>query len=379
MRRIYLDNAASTPIDPKVLKVMEPYFSKKFGNSSSFHYFGREVKNALNESRQIIAKSINAKPEEIIFTSGGTESNNFALKGISFTNSGHIITTKIEHDCILKSCQWLEKQRLEITYLDVNPEGFINLKDLEKAIDQKTILVSVIHANNEIGTIQDIKAIGKICQKKKVYFHTDACQSYTKVPIDVKEMAIDLMTINSHKIYGPKGIGALYIRKGIKIEPWQHGGGQEFGWRAGTENVAAIVGFAAACQLDPQVKKIARLQKYFIQKIQKKIEGVSLNGPQPGKNRLCNNINLSFKSIKAEALLILLDEAGIAISLGSVCSSYALEPSHVLKAIGLSLPEIEGSIRISLGKDTTKEEIDLAIEVFKKAVRKLREIPRGQK
>ena len=253
MRTIYLDNAATTKVDEKVVKEMEPYFTEKYGNASSQHLVGQEAKRALEESRHTIAKSINARDDDIIFTSGGTESNNFALKGLFFANKengkNHIITTKIEHDCILNSCKWLEKQGAKITYLNVDKEGFIDLNELKNAITSETIVVSVIHGNNEIGTIQDIEEIGKICHDKGVFFHIDACQSYTKTEIDVKKQNLDLVTLNSHKIHGPKGVGALYIRPGIKIEPLSHGGGHEKNLRSGTENVSGIVGFAKAVKI----------------------------------------------------------------------------------------------------------------------------------
>ncbi|MEK6882166.1 MAG: cysteine desulfurase family protein, partial [Nanoarchaeota archaeon] len=252
-KRIYLDNAATTAVDLSVLKAMIPYMNEKFGNSSSTHHYGEEAKMAQEESREIIAKSINAKQKEIIFTSGGTESNNFALKGLFFSNkdSGkkHIITTKIEHDCVLNSCKWLEKQGARITFLSVDKNGFVNLEELKKSIEKDTLAVSIIHGNNEIGTIQDLEAIGKICNEKEIYFHSDACQSYMKVPIDVKKMNLDLLTLNAHKIHGPKGIGALFVREGVKIEPLLHGGGHEFGKRSGTVNISGVVGFAEAVKI----------------------------------------------------------------------------------------------------------------------------------
>ena len=376
-KTIYLDNAATTPVDEKVLKAMEPYFSEKYGNASSLHSLGLEARRAIENSRAIIAKSINAKPEEIIFTSGGTESNNFAIKSIAFSNKDkgrNIITTKIEHDCVLNSCKWLEKQGFEITYLDVDKEGFVKLDELKKAITNETILVSIIHGNNEIGTIQDLKAIGEICKEKGIYFHTDACQSYTKTEIDVKKINIDLITLNAHKIHGPKGVGALYIRKETKIEPWQHGGGHEFGLRNGTENVHGIVGFSAASKLirKKEIENMKRLRDKLISGL-KKIPGSRLNGPE-GDKRLCNNVNFSFDGVEGEAIGGYLDAEGISSSTGSACSSKSLEPSHVLKAIGLKDMEAHGSLRLSLGKQTIKEEIDKVLETLPKIIGKLRKI-----
>ncbi|MEK6945444.1 MAG: cysteine desulfurase family protein [Nanoarchaeota archaeon] len=376
MKQIYLDNAATTKVDEKVLKEMLSYFSEKYGNASSVHAFGVEAKNALENSRRVIAKSINAKPSEIIFTSGGTESNNFAITGLSYANypsKTHIITSKIEHDCVLNTCKYLEKHVAQVTYLDVDKEGFVNLKDVERAITSKTFLVSIIHGNNEIGTIQNIEEIGKICKAKGVLFHTDACQSFTKVPIDVKKMNIDLMTINSHKIHGPKGVGALYIREGIKIDPLLHGGGHEKKLRSGTENVSGIVGFAKAVEVANQkdVKNMTELRNYLMEKILK-IPNTNLNGPK--EKRLCNNVNVSFGNIDGEALGGYLENDGIYVSTGSACSSHSGESSHVLKAIGLNQKQLAGSIRISISKYTTKEDVDYFLEKLNRIVEKLRKV-----
>ena len=375
MKKIYLDHAATTPVDKKVLESMKPFFSDHFGNASSLHFFGREAKEYLEKSRRLILKKLNSKNYDLVFTSGGTESNNFALKGVAFANKDkgkHIITTKIEHDCVLNACKWLEKQGFEVTYLGVDKEGCVKLDELENSIRNDTILVSVIHANNEIGTIQDIEKIGNICSKKKVYFHTDACQSFTKVPINLKKQNIDLLTINSHKIYGPKGVGALLIRDGIKIDPLLHGGGHESGFRSGTENVSGIVGFAKAVSIakDKDVKHMNILRDFLIEK-GLEIEGSFLNGP---KERLCNNVNFCFKGIEGEALILYLDSKGIASSTGSACSSTSLEPSHVLTAIGLKPEEAHGSIRLSVGKENTKEEMERVIGVLKEGVSILRKI-----
>ncbi|RLJ06936.1 MAG: cysteine desulfurase NifS [Candidatus Aenigmatarchaeota archaeon] len=382
MKIIYLDNAATTPVAPEVMEAMKPFFSERFGNASSLHFLGKQAKEALEKSRGKIMKKVNAKEHKLVFTSGGTESNNLALKGTAFANKDkgkHIITTKIEHDCVLNACKWLEKQGFEVTYLSVDREGFVDLNELEESIRKDTILVSIIHGNNEIGTIQDLKEIGKICQEHEVYFHTDACQSFTKVPIDLKKEHIDLLTINSHKIYGPKGVGGLFIRNGIKIDPLSHGGGHEFGLRSGTENVSGIVGFAKATEVikDKDIKHMTKLRNMLIKGVLE-IEDAWLNGPR--EKRLCNNTNFSFRYIEGEALMLYLDVKGIAASTGSACSSKSLEPSHVLTAIGLKPEDAHGSLRLTLGKDSTEDEIKYTIEVLKQSVDSLRKIsPFGNK
>lgn len=374
---IYLDNAATTRVDKKVLAAMQLYFTEKYGNVSSVHLLGQEAKRVLEESRHTIARAINTKDDEIIFTSGGTEANNFALKGLFFANENdgkkHIITTKIEHDCVLNACKWLEKQGARVTYLNVDKEGFINLDELKKAITPDTLVVSIIHGNNEIGTIQDIAEIGKICREKNVLFHTDACQSFTKTEINVKKQNLSLATLNAHKIHGPKGVGALYVGRGIKITPLLHGGGHEKGLRSGTENVAGIVGFAKAVKLakSKHVKYMIKLRDKLIAGILK-IENTKLNGPKG--NRLCNNINVRFNNIEGEAIGGYLDAYGICSSTGSACSSHTLEPSHVLLALGLSHLEANSSIRLSLSRENTEEEINRALEVLPKIVNKLRKI-----
>ena len=375
MKTIYLDNAATTQVDERMLKAMLPYFNEKYGNASSTHQKGQEAKMALEESREIIAKSINAKSDEIIFTSGGTESNNLAIKGLAFAypEKKHIIVSKIEHDCVLNACKWLEKQGYKITYLNVDSEGFINTKELEKAITNNTLLVSIIHGQNEIGTIQDIEAIGKICRSKNVYFHSDACQSYTKTEIDVKKQNLDLLTSNSHKIHGPKGVGALFIREGIKLTPLSHGGGHEKNLRSGTENISGIVGFAEAVKLSNKrdIEKITRLRNKLIEGIEK-IPDCKLNGPK--ENRLCNNVNFSFAGVEGEAIGSYLDAKGVCSSTGSACSSHSLEPSHVLIAIGLSKEQAHGSLRLSLSKFNTEEEIDYVLKELPEIIKKLRKV-----
>ncbi|MBN2420874.1 cysteine desulfurase [Candidatus Woesearchaeota archaeon] len=376
---IYLDNAATTKVDSKVVKKMLPYFEKEFGNSSSIHERGLKAKEALENSRRIIANSINANPKEIYFTSGGTESNNLAIKGIAFASrdankeNNHIITTKIEHKCVMDACKWLETQGFRVTYLNVNQEGFIDLKQLEGSITKNTILVSVIHGNNEIGTIQDIEAIGKICKKHGVLFHSDACQSFTKTEINVVNQGVDLLTINAHKIHGPKGIGALYIKEGIKITPLNHGGGQERNIRSGTENVPGIVGFAEAVKIADKknIPKMEKLRDELIDELLK-IKGTKLNGPR--NNRLCNNVNISFKGIEGEAIGGDLNDNGIASSTGSACAERNLDVSYVLTAIGCSHEEGNGSLRLSLSKYTTEKEIQTILKVMPKVVQRLRSI-----
>jgi len=373
---IYFDNAATTQVDEKVVEAMLPYFTKHYGNASSQHIKGIDAKSALEKSRRIIAKSCGANPDEIIFTSGGTEGNNFALKGLFFQNfpeKDHIITTKIEHDCILNTCKWLENQGAKVTYLDVDKEGFVDIEELKNKITDKTIVVSVIHGNNEIGTIQDIKEIGKVCHEKNTLFHTDVCQSYTKTDINVKKQNVDLMTLNSHKIHGPKGVGALYIKQGVKLNPLMHGGGHEKNLRSGTENISGIVGFAKAVEngSSKYVKEMTRKKNHLIEELLK-IPNVTLNGPV--KNRLCNNVNVSFNNIEGEAIGGHLEDLGIYTSTGSACMSHSLSTSHVLKALGLAPLQSNSSLRISISKYTTEEEVEYFLKEIKRIVEKLRKI-----
>ncbi len=378
-KEIYLDNAATTVVDEKVIKAMAPYLDQRYGNASSTHNKGREAKDAMERARKVIAKSIGAAPEEIIFTSGGTEANNFALKGIAFANrsrGNHIITSRIEHDCVLNSCKWLEKQGFKVTYLDVDGEGFVNPETLENAITPQTIIVSIIHGNNEIGTIQDLAALGAVCKKHNIYFHTDACQSYTKTTLDVKKQNLDLVTLNAHKIHGPKGVGALYIKKGVNLPAWQHGGGHERNLRSGTENIPGIVGFAEAVKQASSAKHVnhmTALRDRLIYGIEQNIPEAKLNGPR-GEKRLCNNINFVFKRIEGEAIGGYLDLKNIASSTGSACSSHSLEPSHVLQAIGLGKGDANGSLRLSLSRYTTEEEIATVLKELPPIIKKLRMI-----
>ncbi|MBD3202803.1 aminotransferase class V-fold PLP-dependent enzyme [Candidatus Woesearchaeota archaeon] len=376
MMKVYLDNGATTKTADEVVEAMNPYFNKKYGNSSSMHKWGMKAQKAMRKSRKNIAEKINATPDEIIFTSGGTESNNLTLKGLAFKNKGkknHIIVSKAEHDCVLNSAKWLDKQGFDITYLNVDKYGIVDPTDLKKAITKDTFLVSIMHANNEIGTILPIGKYGKICRENNVLFHTDACQSFTKVPIDVKEMKLDLVTLNAHKIHGPKGVGALYKRKGIKITPLLHGGGHEFNLRSSTSNVSGIVGFAESAYIHTQedIQKMETLRDYLKEELLK-IPDTHLNGHP--EERLCNNVSISFHFIEGESLLMNLSMRGIAVSTGSACSSNSLEPSHVLLAIGLAHEIAHGTIRFTLSRYTTKKEIDYTIKNVKEAVIKLREM-----
>jgi cysteine desulfurase len=379
MKKVYMDYAATTPLDPRVFEAMRPYFSKKFGNSMSLHRWGREAKEALENARETVASLMNADAKRLIFTSSATESNNFAIKGIAFANKKkgrHIIVSSIEHHAVLEPANWLEKQGFEVTYLPVDNYGLINLEKLEEAIRKDTILVSIMFANNEIGVIQDVEKIGQICREKDVYFHSDAAQAFGKVPIDVEKMNIDLLTVNAHKMYGPKGVGGLYVREGIEIEPLIHGGGHEFGLRSSTVNVAGIVGFAKAAEIQKkEMKSDARKQvklRDMLIKETLEIEDSHLNG-HPTK-RLPNNANFWFAYIEGESLITQLDMYGIAASTGSACSSESLEPSHVLLAIGLKPQEAHGSLRLTIGKYTTREDVDYVMEVLPKVVERLREI-----
>lgn len=382
--RIYLDNAATTCIDPRVLETMMPYFSTIFGNASSLHYFGTNAKEILDNSRAGIASSIGANPEEIIFTSGGTEANNFALKGVAFANRAkghHIIISAIEHDCIVNASKWLEKQGFFVSYLPVNHEGIVDIETLKNLINSKTILVSVMYANNEIGTLQPIEEIGKICRERNVLFHSDACQSFGKIPVQVQKDYIDLLTINSHKIYGPKGVGALYIRKGVNITPLLHGGGQEQGMRSTTENIPGIAGFAKAVELCMNEMKqenlrLTALRNKITDFLFSRFDDVYINGHQ--EKRLPGHLSFSFHGLEGETirLLLLLDEMGIAVSAGSACSSNDKThgASHVLQAIGLNPFEARGAIRVSLGRFTTEYDVNAFTEALNATVMQLSSI-----
>jgi cysteine desulfurase len=379
MKRIYLDCAATTPTDPAVLEVMRPYFGENFGNPSSIHSFGMEAKEAVENARKIVADALGASPEEIVFTSGGTESDNLAIKGVAYTNrnrGNHIITSAIEHHAVLESCKFLETDGFDVTYLAVDQYGLVNPNDLERAITKKTILVSIMHANNEIGTIQPIAELAKIAKAKKAYFHTDAVQTFGHIPTNVDDLGVDLFSISAHKLYGPKGVGALYIRKGTKIETIAHGGDQEGRLRAGTLNVPGIVGLGKAVELSQkgmknEEERERKLQSKLIDGLLK-VREVRLNGHP--KARLSGNVNVSVEGVEGESMVLNLDMLGISCSTGSACTSSSLEPSHVLLACGLSAEIAHGSLRFSLGTPTSEEDIDYLLSVFPKVVGKLRKM-----
>ena len=377
MKRIYMDHAATTPVDQRVVEAMAPYFSEKYGNPSSLYSAAREAKMAMEEARAEIAALINAGPEEIIVTSGGTESNNLALKGTAFAKKkGHIVTSAIEHHAILHPLKWLEEQGFKVTYLPVSEDGILDAESVADAIRKDTILISIMHANNEIGTIQPIGEIGNIAAERGIYFHTDAVQSVGKIPVDVEKMKIGMLSISSHKLYGPKGVGALYLRKGVKIDPLLHGGGHERKRRSGTENVSGIVGLGKACEISKKEmgkegKRLTQLRELLIKNVLK-IENSWLNGHP--KKRLPGNANFGFKFIEGESIILELDFNGIMANTGSACSTSSLKPSHVLTAIGLRPEYTHGSLRATLGRQNTKEEVDYVIETLSKVVSRLREM-----
>ena len=378
MKKIYLDNAATTPTDARVLESMLPFFSQMYGNPSSLHAFGQEAKHAIEEARYIVAQFMGARQEEIIFTSGGTESNNSAIKGVACARrdkGNHIITSKIEHHAVLETCHFLEKQGFEVAYIPVDEFGVIDPADVKKAITEKTILISIMHANNEIGTIQPIAEIGQIAREWGIYFHTDAVQTLGHIPIDVSELNVDLLSASGHKLYGPKGVGILYVKKGVRMLPFMHGGDQEQGRRASTHNVPGILGFGKAVELAKEemareIEQLTLLRDKLIKGVIDKIEYARLNGHP--KERLPNNVNVSISYVEGESMLLNLDMEGIACSTGSACTSSSLEPSHVLAAIGLSHELAHGSLRFSLGRLTSEEDVGYVLEVLPRIVRKLR-------
>jgi len=380
MRRVYLDNNATTPVHPLVLEAMIPFFKETFGNASSVHYFGQQAKKALEESREKVAAFIGAKAGEIVFTSGGTESDNLAIKGVAYANRAkgrHIITSSIEHHAVLNVCKQLEKEGFEVTYLPVNRYGEVSPESVEDAIRPDTILITVMHANNEVGTLQPIDAIGKIAKARQILFHTDAVQSVGKVPVNVDSFNVDLLSLSSHKIYGPKGVGALYVRRGTRILPLFQGGHHERRRRAGTENVPGVVGLGRACELaaenmDEEAGKLLALMDRLQSGLERKVEDVLLNG-HPTK-RLPNTLNMSFAGVEGESLLLNLDMEGIAVSTGSACTSGTLEPSHVLSAMGVDPQLAQGSLRFSLGRENTEEDIDYVLAVISDIVKRLRAI-----
>ena len=380
--RIYLDNAATTPCAPQVVEAMLPYFTQVYGNASSVHTWGREAKRAVEAARRQVQKALNAaQPQEIFFTGGGSESDNWAIKGAALAcRSGHIITTAIEHHAVLHTCQWLEKQGFRVTYLPVDGEGRVHPADVDKAIREDTILVSVMAANNEVGTLQPIGEIGEICRARGVLFHTDAVQAVGAVPIDVQALQVDLLSLSAHKIHGPKGVGALYVRKGTKLDSLLHGGAQERGFRAGTENLPGIVGLGkaielATAQLADNAARMTALRERLIAGVMERVSGTRLNGHPT--QRLPGNVNLSFEGVEGEALLLRLDLAGVAASSGSACTSGALDPSHVLMALGLTQAQAQGSLRLTLGTDTTAEEIDAVLDRLPPIVADLRSMRAG--
>ena len=377
---IYMDHNATTPIDERVLSAMLPYLKEEFGNPSSIYLLAQRARRAVEEAREKLAKLLNADPKEIIFTSGGTESDNFAIKGIAYANQAkgkHIITSQIEHHAVLNTCKFLEKQGFQITYLPVDRYGVVDLDALEKSITPQTILISIMFANNEVGTIQPIKKIGEIARRHGVYFHTDAVQAVGKIPIDVKELGIDLLSLSAHKFYGPKGVGALYVRKGVKISSFIQGGEQEKGRRGGTENVAGIVGLGKAAEIAQEEmveeeKRVRALRDELERRLLERIPEVVLNGhPQ---NRLYNTLSICVKYVEGESMLINLDREGICASSGSACTSGSLEPSHVLLAMGVPPEVAHGSLRFSLGKFNKEEDVERVSEVLPSIVEELRKI-----
>lgn len=382
IRRVYLDYSATTPVKKEVLDQMLPYFTENFGNPSSLYTIGREAKAAIEDARKKCAHLIGADPEEFYFTGGGSESDNWTLESVAHKLKGkgkHIITSAIEHHAILHTCDYLESLGFEITYLPVDNEGFVHPEDLEKAIRPDTILVSIMFVNNEIGTVEPIPELAKIAHDHGILFHTDAVQAIGNVPIDVHAMGIDFMSMSSHKIYGPKGEGGMYIRKGIQLPSFIHGGAQEKGRRAGTENLAGIVGFGAAAELADQnlqhhIESVGKLRDYLMDQIVEKIPNITINGPKDHSRRHPGNLNVTFDFIEGESILLLLDQFGIAVSTGSACSSKSLKPSHVLLAVGVDPTTIHGSVRFTVGDFTTKEDIDYVVEKLVYVVKQLRSI-----
>lgn len=379
MRRIYMDHSATTCVDPSVLEKMLPFFSEKYGNPNSVHAWGREVRTAIDEARASVARLLNAEPREILFTGGGSEADNLAIKGVaeSFSGKGrHVITSAIEHHAVLDTVKWLGKEGFDVTILPVDSEGRVRVEDFRAAIRPDTILATVMYANNEVGTVQPIRELGEICREKGILFHTDAVQAAGHLPLNVRDLPVDLMTMAAHKMYGPKGVGALYVRKGVRIAPLVHGGGQEFGLRSGTENTAGIVGFGAAAELaarriaNGEIDKERRLRDRLIDGVLSRIENVLLTGHRT--ERLPFHASFCIRYIEGEAMLLRLDFAGIGASSGSACTSGSLEPSYVLLAMGLDHATAHGSLRLTLGKDTTEEDIDTILNTLPPIVENLR-------
>jgi cysteine desulfurase len=378
MRTVYLDHSATTPVHPKVLETMLPFFQEEYGNASSLHRLGRNARLALDQSREKVAAALNARSDDIYFTSGGTEGDNLAVKGTAYARrdkGNHIITSQIEHEAVLNTCRYLEKDGFEVTYLPVDRHGLVQIDDLKKAVTDRTILISIMHANNEVGTIQPIAEMGALARERGILLHTDAVQTVGKIPVDVQKLQVDLLSLSSHKFYGPKGAGALYIRRGVKVSPLAHGGHHENWRRAGTENVPGIVGLAAALEIcisemTETAARETRLRNELQQGIQEKIEAVRINGHP--ENRLPGSLSVCFEALEGEALILSLDLKGIAASTGSACSSGSLEPSHVLKAMGIPIEVAHGSARFTLGRGNTQQEIDFVLEVLPDIVARLR-------
>jgi len=378
MKRVYLDHSATTPVHPEVLEAMLPYYKDKFGNASSIHQFGRDAKDALEQSREAVAKVINAASSEVYFTSGGTESDNLALKGTALANKNkgkHIITSQIEHHAVLESCKFLKKEGYDVTYLPVDKYGLVDPGVLRENIRKDTILISIIHANNETGTIQPIEELGKIARENGIYFHSDTVQAFGKIPLDVQKMGIDMLSVSAHKLYGPKGVGAIYIRKGTRISSLVHGGHHERARRAGTENVPGIVGLAKAAEIaskdmETQHQHLKNLTESFLKKLSEKIPDVFLNG-HPEK-KFAGTLNISFKGVEGESIILSLDMKGVAVASGSACTSGALEPSHVLSAMRIDPALAQSSIRFSFGRENTMEDVDYVVEVLPAIIQRLR-------
>jgi cysteine desulfurase len=380
MRKVYLDHSATTPVRPEVVEAMLPYLKDRFGNASSIHGFGREAKVALEESRERVAQILGGTPSEIYFTNGGTESDNLAIKGVAYANRNkgrHVITSQIEHHAVLESCGFLAKEGFEVTYLPVDSLGLVDPEDLRKALRDDTVLVSVMHANNEVGTIQPIEELSQTARKKGIYFHTDAVQSLGKVPIDVRKLEVDLISMSGHKIYGPKGVGAIYIRKGTRITPWAHGGHHERSRRAGTENVPGIVGFTRALELlsaemEDHRRHTGSLAQALYRKLVDAIPDVVMHG-HPQK-RIPNILSLSFKGVEGESVILSLDLKGVAVASGSACTSGTLEPSHVLSAMKVAPDVAQGALRFSFGRDNTMEDVDYVAGLLPRIIQRLRSI-----
>ena len=380
MRNVYMDYSATTPVKEEVLQEMLPYFTEKFGNPSSLYDLGLESKDAVTHAREQVAALIGAQPKEVFFTAGGTESDNWVVFGVADKlkdKGNHIITTKVEHHAMLHSCQFLEKHGYEVTYLDINEDGMVTPEMLEAAITDKTILISIMMVNNEIGTVMPIKELAAVAKAHKILFHTDAVQALGNVPIDVKDMGIDLMSVSSHKIYGPKGTGALYIRRGVQLSNFVHGGAQESKKRAGTENLVGIVGFGKAAEvakrdLDKHVEHCSTLRNHLVERVLAEIPNTFVNGTM--EHRHPGNASITFEYIEGEAILLFLNQAGISVSTGSACSSTSLEPSHVLTALGVPVEKIHGTVRFTIGDFTTMEDVDYVVDTLKSVVTRLREI-----